>query len=69
MAAIVSAAARRVAEKRTSRFVAKILLSIRTARIERRLKEISIQYVVNLMVSHKITFFCNQNIVQSQLYC
>ena len=51
MAAIVSAAARRVG-KRTSRVVAKILLSIRTARIERRLKEISIQYVVNLMVSH-----------------
>ena len=68
MAAIVSAAARRVG-KRTSGVVAKILLSIRTARIERRLKEISIQYVVNLMVSHKITFFCNQNIAQSQLYC
>lgn len=68
MAAIVSAAARRVG-KRTSRVVAKIVLSIRTARIERRLKEISIQYVVNLMVSHKITFFCNQNIVQSQPYC
>lgn len=30
---------------------------MRTARIERRLKEISIQYVVNLMVSHKITIF------------
>ena len=56
MAAIVSAAARLVG-KRTSRVVAKILLSIRTARIERRLKEISIQYVVNLMVSHKINFF------------
>ena len=68
MAAIVSAAARRVG-KRTSRVVSKILLSIRTARIERRLKEISIQYVVNLTVSHIITFFCNQNIVQSQPYC